>query len=96
MTPHQILALYCISLGEWPKIGLDPAETQVLKEDGLIRLDEDDRVVTTEKGEAHIAPHQATASGYESTERQENRQLCLLPQPVEAWVDHNGNLIKLS
>ncbi len=21
------------------------------------------------------------------------RQLCLLPQPVEAWVDHNGKLL---
>ena len=78
MTPYQILALYCIGLGEWPKIGLAPAETQVLKEDGLIRLDEDDCFVVTAKGAAHV------------------RQLCLLPQPVEAWVDHNGNLIKIS
>ncbi len=75
MTPYQLHALYCIAFGEWPRTGIDPAETRDLTEDGLIRLNEEDRYIVTAKGEAHI------------------HQLCRLPLPQEAWMDHNGKLL---
>ena len=76
MTPLQIRTLTDISVSS-PVInnGNNHAAMQALTEDGLIRLNEEDRVVTTEKGDAHI------------------RQLCRLPLPQEAWVDHNGKLL---
>ena len=75
MTPHQLYVLTGIFGTPLKSNCGNYAAAQVLKEDGLIRLDDKDCFVVTAKGAAHV------------------RQLCLLPQPVEAWVDHNGKLL---